>query len=48
MSGPVLFAVLIWVAVLIGFAAIWRLTPQRDDVEERLRTYGWQPGWTWR
>jgi tight adherence protein B len=44
MSGPLLFAALIGMAVVIGFAAAWRLTPQRDPVEERLRAYGWQPG----
>ncbi len=44
MSSPLLFAALIWLAVMIGFAAAWRLAPQRDAVEERLRAYGWQPG----
>ena len=44
MAGPLLFAGLIWLAVVIGFAAAWRLLPQRDPVEERLRSYGWQPG----
>lgn len=44
MSGALLFAGLIWLTVIIGFAAAWRLTPQRDEVEERLRSYGWQPG----
>lgn len=44
MSGAVVVAALIWVAVMIGFVAAWRLTPRGDAVEERLRTYGWQPG----
>ena len=44
MSGPLLFAGLIWLAVVIGFAAVWRFVPQRDAVDERLRAYGWQPG----
>jgi tight adherence protein B len=44
MAGPLLFAALIWIAVMIGFAAVWRLAPQRDEVEERLHAYGWQPG----
>jgi tight adherence protein B len=44
MSGALIFAVLIWLAVMIGFAAAWRFTPQRDPVEERLQAYGWQPG----
>ena len=44
MSGPLLFAALIWLAVVIGFAATWRFVPQRDPVEERLRAYGWQAG----
>lgn len=37
MSGALIFAVLIWLAVMIGFAAAWRFTPQRDPVEERLQ-----------
>ena len=44
MSGPLVFAGLIWLTVVIGFAAAWRFAPQRDPVEERLRAYGWQPG----
>ncbi len=44
MSGPLLFAALIWLVVVIGFVAAWRFAPQRDAVEERLRAYGWDPG----
>ncbi len=44
MSGPLVFAGLIWLTVVIGFTAAWRFAPQRDPVEERLRAYGWQPG----
>lgn len=43
MAGSYMVAGLIWLAVMIAFAGIWRLTPQRDPVEERLRAYGWQP-----
>lgn len=44
MASPLLFAALIWLAVMIGFAAVWRLAPQRDPVEDRLRAYGRQEG----
>jgi tight adherence protein B len=44
MAGPLLFAGLIWVAIMLGFLAAWRLAPQRDPVDERLHAYGWQPG----
>lgn len=43
-SGPILFAALIWLAVMILFMAVWRFAPQRDPVEARLRDYGFQPG----
>ena len=40
MYGPLLFSILVAVAVLIGFFALWRYLSERDPVEARLQGYG--------
>jgi tight adherence protein B len=40
--GPLLFAVLVGFAVLLGFVALWRLLGTRDPVEARLAELGAQ------
>lgn len=42
-SGPLLFALLVAVVVLLGFVAIWRLNGREDPVERRLKQYGVNP-----
>jgi tight adherence protein B len=38
-SGPLVFGLLVALAVLIGFVAIWRLARRRDSSDERLSRY---------
>src|SRR5512139_1225700 len=40
--GPLLFAVLVGFAVLLGFVALWRILGTRDPVEARLAEVGAQ------
>jgi tight adherence protein B len=40
--GPLLFGLLVGMSVVIAFAAVWRLTRNRDPVEARLTGYGGQ------
>jgi tight adherence protein B len=40
MNGPLFFGMLVALAVLIGFVALWRITPSQDPVEARLQEYG--------
>lgn len=40
MYGPLLFGVLVALAVLVGFFALWRLVRSRDPVDARLLQYG--------
>jgi tight adherence protein B len=40
MYGPLLFGLLVALAVVIGFAAGWRILRTRDPVEARLQEYG--------
>ena len=40
MVGPLLFGLLVALAVLIGFVALWRTVRSRDPVEARLQEYG--------
>lgn len=42
MIGPLLFGLLVGMSVVIAFAAVWRLTRNRDPVEARLTGYGGQ------
>jgi tight adherence protein B len=39
-TGPLLFGLLVALAVLIGFLALWRLLTTQDPVEARLQEYG--------
>ncbi len=43
--GPLLFGLLVMLAVLIFFVATWRLARASDPVEERLRQYGVTGEW---
>ena len=38
--APLLFGLLVAAAVLVGFAALWRITRSRDPVDARLQEYG--------
>jgi len=40
MGLPLLFALLVGLTVMIGFAALWRLTARTDPVDARLKEYG--------
>jgi tight adherence protein B len=40
MGLPLLFALLVGLAVMIGFVALWRLTAREDPVDARLKEYG--------
>ena len=40
MAGPLLFGLLVGLAVLVGFFALWRTAQTRDPVEERMEEYG--------
>ena len=40
MNAPLLFGVLVALAVMIGFAAVWRTSDTQDPIEERLKEYG--------
>ena len=40
--GPLLFAVLVGFAVLLGFVALWRVLGTRDPVDARLAQVGGQ------
>jgi tight adherence protein B len=40
MGLPLLFALLVGLTVMIGFAALWRLTARVDPVDARLKEYG--------
>ena len=39
-AGPLTFAALVALGVLLGFVALWRLLTPKDLVEERLKQYG--------
>jgi tight adherence protein B len=39
-GGPLLFGLLVALAVLLGFVALWRILRSRDPTEERLIEYG--------
>lgn len=41
-SAPLMVALLLFVAVMIGFVGMWRLLSYRDPIEERLAEYGAQ------
>jgi len=40
MNGPLLFGMLVALAVLTGFVALWRITRSQDPMEARLQEYG--------
>ena len=40
MNGPVIFAILIALTMLILFVAVWRMAPGKDPVTDRLGDYG--------
>jgi tight adherence protein B len=39
-GGPLLFGLLVALAVLLGFVALWRILRSQDPTEERLKEYG--------
>lgn len=41
--GPLMFALLVALTVLIGFVAMWRMLAREDPVERRLKQYGVNP-----
>ena len=47
-GGPLLFGILVGLAVLIGFVTLWQLARRRDPTDERLRRYATREGqWGW-
>ncbi len=40
LGGPLVFALLVAAAVMIGFVALWRMLRGQDEVEDRLAEYG--------
>ena len=38
--GPLMFALLIGLGVLLGFVAMWRMLTQEGPVAQRLKQYG--------
>ena len=40
MAGPLLFGLLVALAVLVGFVALWRILRSQDPMEARLQEYG--------
>jgi tight adherence protein B len=41
--GPLMFALLIGLGVLLGFVAMWRMLAREDPVTQRLKQYGVDP-----